>query len=69
MATLASLLQLLEQHEWYKFLLEELVQPAFTQPNFLIIFHLDTLNSLWYNPIITYFRDNTIPYDLSRNQK
>ena len=52
MATLASLPQFLEQHEQYEFLVEEMVQLAFIQPNSLIIFHLETPNSLWYNLII-----------------
>ena len=38
MATLASLLQLLKQHELYEFLVEEVVQPMFTQPDSLTIF-------------------------------
>lgn len=69
MDTLASLLQLLKQHEQYEFLVEEVVQPVFTQPNSLILCHLDDPDSLWYNPIITYLCDNTIPSDLSHNQK
>ena len=69
MATLASLLQLHKQHEQYEFLVEKVVQPIFTQPNSIIIFHLDTPNSLWYNPIITYLYNNTIPSNLSCNQR
>ena len=69
MATLASLLQLLEQHERYEFLIEEVVQPTFTQPDSLIVYHLDTPDSLWYNPIIIYFCDNIIPSNLSHNQR
>ncbi len=69
MATLASLFQLLEQHEWYEFLVEEVVQPIFIQPDSLIICHLYAPNPLWYNSIITYLCDNTIPSDLSHNQK
>ena len=69
MATLASLLQLWEQHEWYEFLVEEVVQPMFTQPNSFVVFHLNAPNSLWYNPIITYLRDSTIPSNPSCNQR
>lgn len=69
MPTLTSLVQLLDQHEQYEFLVEEVVQPRFTQPKSHIIFHLDTLDSPWYDSICAYLCDNVMHSNLSRNQK
>ena len=66
MATLASLLQLPDEHEWYEFLVEEVVQPTFTQLESHIIFLLDTPHSPWYD---SYLCDNIMPSNLSQNQK
>ena len=69
MATLASLLQLLNHQERYAFLVEEVVQPTFTQPKSHITFLLDTPISPWYDSIYAYLHDNIMPSNLFWNQK
>ena len=69
MDTLAYFLELLDQHEQYEFLVEEVVQPTFTQPKSLIICLSKTPNFPLYESITTYIIDNIIPSNLSWNQK
>lgn len=69
MATLASLLQILDQSAMYEFLVEEVEQPAFdpTHPHTICL--LTTHESPWYGEIYTYLKDQILPMDQTKNQK
>lgn len=69
MTTLASLLQTQENQEHYEFLVEELFYPAHNCPNSQTICHLVGHDSSRYGQTYTYLKDNTLPPDLSKNQK
>lgn len=65
MAIFASLLQLPDQQERYEFLVEEVVQPKFTQLESHISFLLDTPDSHCNDSIFAYLCDNIMPSNLS----
>lgn len=69
MVTIASLLQRLEQQTHYEFLVEQLFSPTYDNLNTQVIFHLVAYESPTYGKSYTYLKDNTLPPDLSRNQK
>lgn len=69
MATIASLLQILEKRSHYEFLVEQLFSPAYDDTESQVICHIVDTNTSVYGEIYTYLKDNTLPPDLSRNQK
>lgn len=69
MATIASLLQTQENQDHYEFLVEELFHPAYHCPDSQTICHLVGPDSSCYGQIYTYLKDDTLPLDLSKNQK
>lgn len=69
MVTLASLLQMSNQSERYKFLVEEMEQSTFDPSNSYIIFLLVGHDSPWYGSIYTYLKDQTLPLEKTQNQK
>lgn len=69
MAMIASLLQTWENQDHYEFLVEELFYPGHESLDTQIIFHHVEPDSSCYGKIYTYLKDNTLPFDLSMNQK
>lgn len=69
MATLASLLQTQENQQRYEFLVEELFHLAFNCPDSQTICQLIGHDSSHYGQTYTYLKDNSLPPDLSKNQK
>lgn len=69
MATLASLLQTQENQQRYEFLVEDLFYPTHNCPDSQTICHLVRHDSSRYSQTYTYLKDNTLPPDLSKNQK
>lgn len=69
MATLSSLLQTHENQECYEFLVEELFYPSHNCPDSHTICLLIGHDSSLYGQTYTYLKDNTLPPDLSNNQK
>lgn len=69
MATIASLLEIPEKHERYKFLVEQLYTPAYEDPQSQLICHVTGPDSPIHGDIDTYLKSNTLPSNLSNNQK
>lgn len=69
MATIASLLQMPEMQDRYRFIVEQVSNPAYTNPKSQTISLLDSAQSSIYGDIYAYLKDNILPPDLSRNQK
>lgn len=69
MATIASLLQILEQQSRYEFLVEQLFSPTYDHSKSHVIYALTGSDSPLYGPIYDYLKHNILPIDQSRNQK
>lgn len=69
MATIASLLQMPKMQDRYRFIVEQVSNPAYANPKSQTIRLLDSAQSSIYEDIYTYLKDNILPPDLSRNQK
>lgn len=69
MATIASLIQIPPKKNRYEILVEQLFFPAHDNPESQVICHLVHSDSPLYEKIFAYQKDNTLPSDLSRNQK
>lgn len=50
-------------------MVEQLFKPTHDNPESQVIYHLVEVEASIYGKIYTYLRDNTIPPDLSQNQK
>jgi ribonuclease HI len=69
MATIASLLQIPDKRCHYEFMVEQVFTPSYDDPESQVISHLTGSNVSPYEIIYAYLRDNTLPHDLSCNQK
>ena len=69
MATLASLLQMLETDLWYEFLVKILLYPAYDSPKSKMIYSIIRHNSSHCHHIYSYLCDQTIPDNLTQNEK
>ena len=69
MATIASLLDIEETKARFEFLVEPMSYPSYDDPNTRIIDYINAENSPLYGDLYTYLTTNTVPLNLSRNQK
>lgn len=69
MATIASLLQISEKWRCYEFMVEQVSNPTYDDPESQVIFHIIDPETSIYGKIYAYLKDNTLPLDLSQNKK
>lgn len=67
MATIASLIDMPQNTTHCEFLVDNLLVPTYEIPPFELICVIG-LDSPWYDEILTYLCDNTLPPTLSNNQ-
>ena len=69
MATIASLLDIEDTKARVEFLVEPMSYPSYDDPNTWIIGYINDQDSPLYADLYTYLKTNTIPSNLSHNQK
>ena len=69
MATLASLLQMLENDLRHEFLVDTLHYPSYDTPKTKMIYSIVGHDSSCYHHVYSYLHDQIIPDGLTRNEK
>eukprot|EP01018_Ginkgo_biloba_P008285 Gb_24991 [translate_table: standard] len=69
MATIGSLLEMQQNTYQCKFLVEQLMIPAYDVPESEMVCEIVGPNSPWYHNIYTYLHDHILPLDLSRKER
>jgi ribonuclease HI len=69
MATIASLLQIPDKRSRYEFMVKQVFSLVYDDLESQVISHLTEANTSPYETIYAYLRDNTLPPNLSCNQK
>lgn len=69
MDTISSLISMPKTSTQCKFLVENLMIPAYGQPNSKVVCEIVDPDSSWYQEILAYLHDKTIPLTLTPNQQ
>jgi hypothetical protein len=69
MATISSLLDIPKNVSQFEFLVEQLLIPAYDIPESEMVCKLVGSNSPWYQDIYDYLKSQTLPSNLSNNQR
>jgi len=69
MAMIESLMDIPENQSCYEFLVELVSHPSYDTPKSHIICHIVGSDSPLFKKVIAYLKENTLPPDLSSNQK